>query len=53
MFRDAERKNIYKRVSEEENLQKVMKELEDLIGLSKVKDLVKEIRAFTEIQKEA
>ncbi|HHX22576.1 MAG: AAA family ATPase [Tepidanaerobacteraceae bacterium] len=52
MFRDAERKKTYiKRVSEEENLQKVMKELEDLIGLSKVKDLVKEIRAFTEIQK--
>lgn len=33
----------------EENLQKLLGELENLVGLTKVKDLVKEIRAYVEI----
>jgi len=37
--------------TEEENLDEVMKELDQLIGLSKVKYLVKEIQAFAQIQK--
>lgn len=39
------------KVKEEESLEDVMKELDQLIGLSKVKYLVKEIQAFSQIQK--
>jgi len=39
------------RSNEEESLEDIMKELDQLIGLSKVKDLVKEIQAFAQIQK--
>ncbi|NLZ54950.1 MAG: AAA family ATPase [Thermoanaerobacteraceae bacterium] len=40
-----------RKVNEEESLEEVMKELDQLIGLSKVKYLVKEIQAFSQIQK--
>jgi len=39
------------KVVEEESLDDVMRELDQLIGLSKVKYLVKEIQAFAQIQK--
>lgn len=39
------------KVAEEERLEDIMQELDELIGLSKVKYLVKEIQAFAEIQK--
>lgn len=39
------------KATEEERLEDIMKELDELIGLSKVKYLVKEIQAFAEIQK--
>ena len=39
------------KVAEEENLQDIMMELDGLIGLTKVKQLVKEIQAFSEIQR--
>jgi stage V sporulation protein K len=39
------------RINEEEKLQDIMAELDGLVGLSKVKLLVKEIQAFAEIQR--
>lgn len=44
-------KITFEKVSDEEKLEDIMKELDELIGLSKVKNLVKEIQAFSEIQK--
>lgn len=45
-------KITFEKVSdEEEKLEDIMKELDELIGLSKVKNLVREIQAFAEIQK--
>ena len=52
MFSQLERYKIpFSTVNEEESLEDVMKELDQLIGLSKVKYLVKEIQAFAQIQK--
>jgi stage V sporulation protein K len=45
------RKITSKKVLNEEKLEDIMEELEELIGLSKVKYLVKEIQAFAQIQK--
>jgi len=39
------------KINQEEKLEDIMQELDELIGLDKVKDLVKEIRAFAEIQR--
>ena len=45
------RKTYFRKVSEEEKLEDIMKELDELIGLFKVKYLVREIQAFAEIQR--
>ena len=46
-----ESKNISIKTNDEEKLEDIMKELDELVGLTKVKQLVKEIMAFVEIQK--
>ena len=52
MFSELDTHKIpLERSNEEESLEDIMKELDQLIGLSKVKDLVKEIQAFAQIQK--
>lgn len=53
IFREIDtRKNSYmSRDVQEEKLEDIMRELDELIGLTKVKQLVKEIQAFGKIQK--
>ncbi|HHW02757.1 MAG TPA: stage V sporulation protein K [Thermoanaerobacterales bacterium] len=48
---DNHKGQIITRVNDEEQLEDIMKELDELIGLNKVKQLVKEIQAFVAIQK--
>ena len=48
---DNHKNQIITRANDEEQLEDIMKELDDLIGLDKVKQLVKEIQAFVAIQK--
>ncbi|MDI3535518.1 MAG: stage sporulation protein, partial [Thermosediminibacterales bacterium] len=43
--------SLEKNEEKSKNLDEIMKELDSLIGLDKVKKLVKEIKAFVEIQK--
>jgi stage V sporulation protein K len=52
MLRQMEEpRNISSKTNDEEKLEDIMKELDELIGLTKIKQLVKELRAFVEIQK--
>lgn len=51
MYREADDKNQADNLVEEERLEDIMKELEELIGLDEVKQIVKEIQAYIEIQK--
>lgn len=53
LFMELEKPNhsSHNKMAENEKLEDVMKELDDLIGLDNVKNLVKEIQAFIEIQK--
>jgi len=51
LFREIESKKYEMKKNKEEKLEDVLKELDSLVGLTKVKQLVKEIHAFAEIQK--
>lgn len=53
LFMELEDGKVYgsRQVDEEKELQAIMRELDGLIGLSKVKYLIKEIQAFAQIQK--
>jgi stage V sporulation protein K len=48
---DNHKNQIITRANDEEQLEDIMKELDELVGLDKVKQLVKEIQAFVAIQK--
>ncbi|MCR4430612.1 MAG: stage V sporulation protein K [Tepidanaerobacteraceae bacterium] len=52
-FREIERhkNSVVKKANDEEQLEDIMMELDELIGLDKVKQLVKELQAFVSIQK--
>lgn len=52
-FREIERhkNSVVKKANDEEQLEDIMMELDGLIGLDKVKQLVKELQAFVSIQK--
>lgn len=48
---DNQKNQVQIKVNDEERLEDIMAELDELVGLTKVKQLVKEIQAFTAIQK--
>ncbi|MDI3535306.1 MAG: stage sporulation protein, partial [Thermosediminibacterales bacterium] len=55
LFRELEEEQVpvslEKNEEKSKNLDEIMKELDSLVGLDKVKKLVREIKAFVEIQK--
>lgn len=51
LFKEIESKKYEIKKNKEEKLEDVLRELDSLVGLTKVKQLVKEIHAFAEIQK--